>query len=156
VNSPLVVGAANGTLESNFEPISMWWNVTTYDAGRLTMALGHVALTILIFQAGWLRCLTSRLAAAGQMALTNYLLQSLNCTTIFYGYGFGLYGKLERYQLYFVVLGVWIFALVLSPIWLRYFRFGPMEWLWRSWTYLRWQPLRMGTRSPVARVPVVS
>src|SRR5262249_34328568 len=100
--------------------------------------------------AGWLRWLTSRLAAVGQTALSNYLMQSLICTTIFYGYGFGRYGKLERYQLYFVVLGIWILQLVLSPIWLRYFRFGPMEWLWRSFTYLRWQPLRMGARSPVA------
>jgi uncharacterized protein len=130
------------TLESKFEPINMWWNVTTYDAGRLTMALGHAGLLILLLQAGRLSWLTFRLAAVGQMALTNYLLQSLICTTIFYGYGLGLYGKLERYQLYFVVLGVWMLELFLSPIWLRYFRFGPVEWLWRSATYLRWQSIK--------------
>jgi uncharacterized protein len=144
------------TMESKFEPISMWWNFTTYDAGRLTMALGHIGLIVLIFQVGWLRWLTSRLAAIGQMALTNYLMQSLICTTIFYGYGFGLYGKLERYQLYFVVMGVWILQLLLSPIWLRYFRFGPMEWLWRSLTYLKWQPLRMPARLPVVEEPLAS
>jgi uncharacterized protein len=131
------------TIQSHFEPISMWWNVTTYDARRLTMALGHIGLLILIVQAGWLRWLTARLAAVGQMALTNYLMQSLICTTLFYGYGFGLYGKLERYQLYFVVFGVWILQLLVSPIWLSYFRFGPVEWVWRSLTYRKLQPLRM-------------
>ena len=147
---------AHRTMESRFEPINMWWNFATYDAGRLTMALAHIGLIILIFQAGWLRWLTSRLAAVGQMALTNYLMQSLICTTLFYGYGFGLYGKLERYQLYFVVLGVWFLQLLLSPIWLRYFRFGPMEWLWRSLTYSKWQPMRVRLRLPVAQEPLAS
>jgi uncharacterized protein len=144
------------TLESHFEPINMWWNVATYDAGRLAMALGHIGLLIVIFQAGQLRWLTSRLAAVGQMALTNYLMQSLICTTLFYGYGFGLYGKLERYQLYYVVLGVWTFQLLVSPIWLHHFRFGPMEWLWRSLTYLTWQPLRMRARAAVTAEPLAS
>jgi uncharacterized protein len=143
-------------IQSKFDPIGMWWNFTTYDAGRLTMALGHVGLIMVIYQAGWLSWLTSRLAAVGQMALTNYLMQSLICTTIFYGYGFGLYGQLERYQLYQVVLGVWIFQLLTSPLWLRYFRFGPAEWLWRSLTYWKWQPMRAGARSPVAPEPVPS
>ena len=137
------------TLRSKFEPINLWWNVASYDVGRLAMALGHIGLIILIFQAGWLRWLTSRLAAVGQMALTNYLMQSLICTTLFYGYGAGLYGKLQRYELYYVVVGVWVLQLLLSSLWLRYFRFGPMEWLWRSLTYKTWQPLRMQARAPV-------
>ncbi len=144
------------TIESNFEPINLWWTVATYDAGRLTMALGHIGLIILIFQAGRLRWLMSRLAAVGQMALTNYLMQSLICTTLFYGYGAGLYGKLQRYQLYSVVLGIWIFQLLLSPLWLRHFRFGPMEWLWRSLTYKAWQPLRMRPRAAVTTEALAS
>ena len=134
---------AHRTLQSNFEPINMWWNFSTYDIGRLTMALGHLSAIILIFQSGWIGWLMSRLAAVGQMALTNYLMQTLICTTIFYGYGFGQYGKLQRYQLYFVVLGVWILQLLISPIWLRYFRFGPAEWVWRSLTYWKRQPMRI-------------
>jgi uncharacterized protein len=128
--------------------------VATYDIGRLAMALGQISLLILVFQVGWLRRLTSRLAAVGQMALTNHLLQSLICTTLFYGYGFGLYGKLQRYQLYFVVIGVWIFQLLPSPIWLRYFRFGPMEWLWRSLTYEKWQSMRTRISMPVGEEPL--
>ena len=67
---------------------------------------------------------------------------SLIRTTIFYGYGFGLFGRLQRYQLYYVVLGVWVVQLIASPIWLRHFRFGPLEWLWRSLTYVEIQPMR--------------
>jgi uncharacterized protein len=107
------------------------------------MALGHLSAIILIFQAGWLKWLMARLAAVGQMALTNYLMQTLICTTVFYGYGFGLYGSLQRYQLYYVVVGVWIFQLLISQIWLRYFRFGPAEWVWRSLTYWQRQPMRI-------------
>jgi len=64
------------------------------------------------------------------------------CTTIFENYGLGLYGKLQRWQLYAIVLGVWILQMAASPFWLRYYRFGPMEWLWRSLTYWKKQPMR--------------
>ncbi len=56
---------------------------------------------------------------------------------LFLGFGFSLFGKLERYELYYIVLGIWIFQLTLSPIWLSYFKYGPMEWLWRSLTYMK-------------------
>jgi uncharacterized protein len=87
--------------------------------------------------------LTSRLAAVGQMALTCYLAMSLICTTIFEGYGFGLFAKLQRYQLLYVVFFVWLFLLIASHLWLRHFRFGPMEWVWRSLTYWRKQPMKI-------------
>ena len=74
------------------------------------------------------------LANVGRMALTCYLLQSLICTTIFYSYGLGLYGTMSRPQLLQVVVGVWIFNLVFSAVWLRFFTIGPVECLWRSWS----------------------
>jgi uncharacterized protein len=77
----------------------------------------------------------------GQMAFTNYLGQSLICSLIFYGYGLGYYGKLQRYELYYVVFGVWIFQMIFSVVWLKYFRFGPLEWLWRTLTYWEKQPI---------------
>lgn len=113
----------------------------TYNSDRLLIALGHVGLLMTVIQIGLLRRLTNSLAAVGQMALTNYLTQSAICTTLFYGYGFGLYGQLQLYELTYVVLAVWALQLILSPVWLRYFRFGPMEWLWRSLTYVRVQPM---------------
>ncbi len=111
-----------------------------YELGRLA-TFGYCGLLLLLIKSGWWRALTSRLAAVGQMAFSNYILTSLICTTIFEGYGFGLYGKLERWQLYLVPPGVWLVQLTLSPIWLRHFRFGPLEWCWRSLTYWRIQPM---------------
>jgi uncharacterized protein len=64
------------------------------------------------------------------------------CAFVFTGYGFGLYGRLQRYQVYGVVLLLWAFQLWVSPIWLRRFRFGPAEWAWRSLTYWKLQPMR--------------
>ena len=81
-------------------------------------------------------------AAVGRMAFTNYIMQTVICTTVFYGHGFGLFGSMERVGQFAVVVGVWIFQLIVSPIWLRHFRYGPLEWLWRSLVYLEVQPFR--------------
>lgn len=86
---------------------------------------------------GWLK---TSLAAVGRMALTNYLMHSVICMVIFTGVGFGLFGKLQRYELYYVVFAIWIFQMIMSPVWFRYFRFGPAEWLWRTLTYQRRPP----------------
>jgi uncharacterized protein len=110
--------------------------------GSIFVALGHVGLVMLVCKAGLLRWLTARLAAVGRMALSNYLMHSLLCTTLFEGWGFGLFGKLDRTQLLGVVASIWLIQLAVSPLWLRYFRFGPMEWLWRSLTYWKRYPLR--------------
>ncbi len=109
--------------------------------GSLFVALGHVGLVMIICKAGLLSWLTARLAAVGRMALSNYLMQSILCTTIFEGWGFGLFGKPDRIELLGVVAAIWLVQLAFSPLWLRYFRFGPMEWLWRSLTYWRRYPL---------------
>ena len=74
------------------------------------------------------------------MALTNYLVQTVACTFIFYGFGLGLYGKLELYQVNLVCVFICLAQLLSSSLWLRYFRFGPCEWLWRSLTYWKRQP----------------
>jgi uncharacterized protein len=106
------------------------------------VALGHAAVVMLICQAGLATWLTGRLAAVGRTALSNYLLQSLLCTTLFYGYGFGLFGSVDRVGMWGIVLVIWVLQLAISPVWLRTYRFGPAEWLWRSLTYWRWQPMR--------------
>lgn len=90
---------------------------------------------------GWLKWLQKSLAAVGQMALTNYLLQTIVCRTLFYGHGFGWYGYLSRSQLIGIVLVFWIVQMIGSPLWLKKFRFGPFEWLWRSLSYSRFQPI---------------
>ena len=76
------------------------------------------------------------------MALTNYLSQTIICNIIFLGFGFGLWGKLQRFEIYIIVFGIWILQLIYSVAWLKKYRFGPAEWLWRSLTYRKRQPLR--------------
>ena len=78
----------------------------------------------------------------GQMAFTNYLMQIIICGIIFYGIGFSMFARLQRYELYYVMAGVWVFQIIFSHLWLRYFRFGPFEWLWRSLTYWKLQPIK--------------
>ena len=125
-----------------------------YEFGRFT-AFGYIALILLALKSGILRGAARNLAYVGQMAFSNYILTSLICTTLFEGYGFGLFGKLERYQLYGIVFFVWLVILIVSPFWLRRFRFGPLEWVWRSLTYWKKQPflkVQIGTGSGLAEI----
>jgi uncharacterized protein len=116
--------------------------------GNLFVALGWTALVMLLCQRGWpLRSLS----AVGRMALTNYLLQSVICTTIFYGHGFGLFGRVDRVGQLAIVIGIWTFQLLASRAWLGYFTVGPVEWLTR-WlvfgrrpSFLRSSPAAAGT-----------
>jgi uncharacterized protein len=117
-----------------------WPLLTVY--GSLPVVFGHIGLIMLICQANALPWLTRRLASAGRMALSCYLFDSIVCTTLFYGYGFDLFGSLHRPQLYAVVLAIWTAQLLVCPLWLEAFRFGPAEWLWRSLTYWKFQPMR--------------
>jgi len=117
-------------------------------------ALGIFGLIMLLFKSGGVKWFFSLMQPVGQMAFTNYLMQSLICGLIFYGIGFSLYGKLERYEIYLVLLAVWLFQIIYSNIWMRYFRFGPMEWLWRSLTYWQRQSFRRGSKVPAERTPV--
>ena len=84
------------------------------------------------------------------MAFTNYLSTSLICTIVFNGYGFGLYRKLDRVHIYAVVLAVWAIQLLWSKPWLEHFRFGPFEWIWRSLTYWKRQPMLLERPSRLA------
>jgi uncharacterized protein len=108
----------------------------------LLVSMGWVGAVMLACRTAALLPLVRRLAAVGRMAFTNYIMHTVICTTIFYGHGFGLFGKVERVWQFAIVLAVWALQLVVSPIWLRYFLFGPLEWLWRSLTYLQWEPIR--------------
>jgi uncharacterized protein len=110
--------------------------------GSVVVSLGWVGVVMLVCRAGALGWLTDRLAAVGRTAFSNYILQTVICTAIFYGHGLGLFGQVERTGQFLIVLGVWAFQLMVSPLWLRHYAFGPLEWLWRCLTYGRLQPLR--------------
>ena len=111
----------------------------------IAVSLGYVGLVMLICRAAALRPLTRSIASVGRTALTNYLLQTIICTTIFYGHGLGWFGAVDRVGQVGVVAAVWAVQLVASSLWLRRFRFGPVEWVWRWLTY--------GVRPPLRRAP---
>lgn len=111
--------------------------------GSIFIALAYTAAIMRMVQTNIFAAFQERLAAVGRTALTNYLLQSILATLIFYGTGLGFFGSVERWGQILIVLLIWLLQLFVSPIWLRSFRFGPFEWLWRSLTYMRLQPIRV-------------
>ncbi|MGD2086509.1 MAG: DUF418 domain-containing protein [Candidatus Aminicenantes bacterium] len=133
-----------------FLPTPSWfiyWETILRTAVYFLIPLGYIGGIMLICRNRRLGRLTARLAAVGRMALTNYLMHSAICSFIFFGYGLGLFGKVDRMGQLLVVLLIWVFQLWFSPLWLKHFRFGPMEWLWRSLTYWKMQPMRIRTKS---------
>jgi uncharacterized protein len=118
--------------------------------GSYLIALGWIALIMRWCQSSRAPALRERLAAAGRMAFTNYILQTVICITIFYGSGFGYFERVPRTGQILIVFAVYAAQLALSPLWLRHFRFGPLEWLWRSLTYGKRQPFR---RAAIRFVP---
>ena len=98
---------------------------------RIFTALGYAGLVAFMVASGWFAFIWKALAAAGRLALTNYLVQTLICTFFFYGYGMGYYGRLTQVQLYYFVAEVLIAQVVFSVLWLRHYQYGPVEWLWR-------------------------
>ena len=142
----LVYTGMRGLMANDFDVVYVYKTGAAFNlVGGPLVALGHVCLVMLICKACSLSWLTYRLAAVGRMAFSNYISQTIICTTIFYGYGLGLFARYDRLQLMGFVLAVWIVQLVVSPIWLKRFRFGPLEWLWRTLTYGRAQPFRIRT-----------
>jgi uncharacterized protein len=110
--------------------------------GSVLVSIGYAGLLLWIVRSGSFRRVTARLAAVGRMAFTNYIFQTLIATAIFYGHGLGLFGSVERTGQVAIVAVIWVVQLTLSPIWLRHYQFGPLEWLWRSLTYGVWLRLK--------------
>jgi uncharacterized protein len=115
--------------------LSVWFAQVLWLPGSHTLAAGYMcALALLFLQPAWQRVL-SPFAAVGRMALTNYLMQSVLCTSFFYHYGTGWFGSVGPALGFVPVIVLYAAQLVFSNIWLRHYRFGPMEWLWRGLTY---------------------
>ncbi len=110
---------------------------------RPLMVIAIAALIILATRRG--NALVARIAATGRAAFTNYLGTSILMTTLFYGYGVGLYGSMSRIELWIVVVAMWALMLTWSKPWLDRFSYGPLEWLWRSLSRGRVEPIRRAT-----------
>jgi uncharacterized protein len=113
-----------------------------YELSRTFRAVGIFGLIMLQYKSGWFKWLFALMRPVGQMAFTNYLMQSLLVGLFFYGIGLGYFGKLQRHEIYYVVAATWVLQIIWSHIWLHFFRFGPLEWAWRSLTYWKKQPMR--------------
>jgi uncharacterized protein len=122
--------------------VTDWWLFVPYYFTREAGTLAIAATALLVIKSGALGGLQRALAAIGKTALSNYLMTSVVCQFIFVWSPWPLYGKLEYYQLHYVVLAIWCLNLSISPLWLRFYQFGPVEWLWRSLTYVKVQAMR--------------
>jgi uncharacterized protein len=138
-----VIMAASSGNEAAFPPsVEGLIGVFGYSFGVPALALGIIAAVTTLWQKPAWRRLLAVLAPVGRMALTNYLMQTVICITIFYGYGFGQFGKYGAARATLIALTVFVVQIVLSAVWLKFFAYGPMEWIWRQLTYRKWLSLR--------------
>ena len=112
------------------------------EIGRMFRALGIFGLIMLMYKSGFFKWLFDLMRPVGQMAFSNYLGQSFLMGLFFYGIGWGMFGKLQRYEIYYVVGITWVIQIIFSHVWLHYFQFGPLEWIWRQLTYWKKFPLK--------------
>ena len=142
----LLIALARSSVNGNLlSPLLLLSQPLLLVAGPLLTA-GYVGAFATLAQRPAFHRLLRPVAAAGRMALSNYLMQSIVCTTLFYSYGLGLFGQVGACAGLALTVGLWGVQLIVSWLWLRAFRFGPLEWLWRSLTYGRRQLMR---RSPL-------
>ncbi|RQG95246.1 DUF418 domain-containing protein [Natrarchaeobius chitinivorans] len=120
---------------------ALFWRQFNY-WGSLLLAGGYIGAVMLYCRWRPEGAISRALAAVGRTAFSNYLLQTILATSIFYGHGLGLFGQVTRLEAFGIVVAIWAIQIVLSVLWLRYFRYGPMEWLWRVLTYGTLQPFR--------------
>lgn len=117
-----------------------------YWLGGPAICLFYISAFLLLSQTKPFKAILKLFAAPGRMALTNYLAQSLICTFIFYSYGLGLYNQVSATQFILIVPVIFIVQIYWSKLWLKHYQYGPMEWLWRRWTY----KLPLAQKNPAA------
>lgn len=135
-----ITGIINNTEQQFSLEYSMFIGSQYNYWGSVFSALAYASLIMLLCKSSWLNRLKTRFAAIGKTAFSNYILHTLICTTIFYGFGY--FGELLRWQQLLLVAIIWVLQMLVSTSYLKRFQFGPLEWLWRSLTYWRLQPLK--------------
>lgn len=127
---------------------SQWYStMVPFEISRVITTIGYASALMLFCKTNVLNGIKAAFANAGRMALTNYIMQTLICSTLFYQLGFNLYGKLNLFQLCCAVLTIFLFQIVYSSIWMRFFEMGPLEWLWRSLIYKTRLPNRKASKN---------
>jgi len=136
IRIPFVLDAINSNFDA-FAILNLWG---IFNPSRALIAMGHLGLILTLIKMGLFTGLMNVLASVGKMAFTNYISHAV--IGLVYFTFMGNFGKLAWHELYYVVGMIWLFNMVFSHLWLKPFRYGPLEWLWRSATYAEWQPLR--------------
>lgn len=138
VGSLLVMQHPIGEISILIGSTAFW----AFNLGQTLLTAGYLGLIVVLAGQSWCSRALNCLAPFGRMALTNYIMQTVILVLLFYGHAGGLYGELSRAPQMLVVAAIVAFQMVLSAWWLQRFRFGPLEWLWRSATYMSWQSLK--------------
>jgi uncharacterized protein len=139
---PIVIMGVVYNYSTGWSPKSMFFGSQFNYWGSILISLAYISTVMLLY----FRLSQSRFvelfAKVGRAAFTNYITATFICTIIFYGHGLGLFGAVERYYQILIVFGVWVLQIFFTHIWMSRFRFGPLEWLWRTLTYMKIQPMR--------------
>jgi uncharacterized membrane protein YeiB len=123
---------------------------TIFYYGQFVLCAGYIGMFVKLASKAWFIKCFSWLAPLGKMALTNYITHSIILTSIFYGYAGGMFGQIARGQQMLIVVAVIFAQVIFCSFWLKFFRFGPLEWLWRSITYMKRQPLLLDKPLPTS------
>ena len=143
IGVPPLLLLAKAQIDSGFDAVVVFGAFIAFSMPfDVLLAIGWAALVIWWVKAGGTPALKARVAAAGRMAFTNYLATSVLMTALFYGWGLGLFGRLDRIALWLPVLGMCGLMLAWSKPWLDRHHYGPLEWLWRSLSRWQLQPMR--------------
>ena len=144
VSAPIVlIGIWHASLLGFTKAAVRTWMDLPYHFETVPATLANASILLFLVQKKWLHPVLNRLGSVGRTAFSNYIMTSVLCQFVFAWGPWKLYGRLEYYQYLYVVAAVWALNLIVSPLWLRIFAFGPLEWMWRSLTYWRRQPFRL-------------
>lgn len=136
----------------NIFDFTTWWSMfalTAYDNFNLFFTILLASGFILLFSNQRLQPILNLFSPYGRMALTNYVTQSMIGSFIFFNWGLGNVGKLRNIETLCIAILILAIQLIISHYWLKKFKFGPLEWLWRSLTYLKIQPISIITEDKI-------
>lgn len=154
IGLPIAGWAGNAAIADGFDLRHMWEHQGANYFASLLVSFGYASVVMLLSKLSVFKLILYPFTAAGRMAFTNYLSQTLIMTYLFVGPpGLGWFGTLERVEQAQLVITVWIGQLIFSTLWLMVFRFGPFEWLWRTLTYGKLQPILKTRDSAPAAAP---
>lgn len=131
-----VLGSAHTQLDLINIMETRWCSVNHVGGvGRIILTISYASAILLLCRVNWLKAFLSLFANVGRMALTNYIMQTILCSLYFYGFGLNYYGEYDAKGLLLFVICIWIIQITYSTIYLRFFKMGPLEWLWKRLTY---------------------